>query len=66
MREQKHNWLSFSVIGFQITASLLFFGWIGSQIDKYFLVSPYGLLSGLLLGAWFSLYEIWKRVFSNK
>ena len=66
MKGQKTNWLALSSIGFQIAASLLLFGWIGNQIDKYFLISPYGLVLGLLLGGWFSLYEIWERVFSNK
>ena len=63
MKGQKNNWLSFSSIGFQITASLLFFGWLGNQIDKYFSIEPYGLVFGLLLGGWFSLYEVWKRIF---
>ena len=66
MKGQKTNWLAFSYVGFQIAASLLFFGWVGKQIDKYFLIAPYGLVLGLLLGGWFSLYEIWKRVSSNK
>ena len=41
----------------------LFFGWLGNQIDKYFSIEPYGLVFGLLLGGWFSLYEVWKRIF---
>lgn len=65
MKSQNRNWLSLSSIGFQIIASLLFFGWIGKQIDYFFLIEPYGLIIGLLLGGFISLYEIWKRVSPN-
>jgi len=66
MRDQKNNWLSYSTIGFQIGASLLLFGWIGNKIDNYLLLSPYGLVLGLLLGGSLSMYELWKRIFPNK
>ena len=62
MKDQKNNWLAFSSIGFQITASLLFFGWIGSMLDSYLSINPYGLILGLLLGGSFSLYQIWKAI----
>ena len=66
MKGQNNNWLTFSSIGIQITVVLLLFGWLGSQVDKYFSINPYGLITGLLIGASFSLYEIWKTINSNK
>ena len=62
MKDQKTNWLAFSSIGFQITASLLVFGWIGRQLDIYLSINPYGLILGLLLGGFFGLYQIWKAL----
>ena len=66
MKGQNNNWATLSSIGIQITVLLLLFGWIGSQVDKYFFINPYGLIMGLLIGASFSLYEIWKTIDSNK
>ena len=66
MKGQNNNWLTLSSVGIQITILLLLFGWLGSQVDKYFSINPYGLIVGLLIGAFFSLYEIWKTINSNK
>ena len=66
MKDPKTNWLTFSSIGSQIALLLLLFGWLGNQVDKYFSINPYGLIVGLLIGASFSLYEIWKTINSNK
>ena len=62
MKETKNNWLIYSSAGFQIIASLLFFGFIGNYIDKMFLTKPIFLITGLIMGAFFSLYEIWKKI----
>ena len=65
MKEQKTNWLTLSAIGFQLAASLLLFGWVGNLIDNFFLISPIGLILGLVIGGIASLYQIWTMV-SNK
>ena len=62
MKDQKTNWLALSSIGFQLTASLLLFGWIGNLIDKQFLINPIGLILGLVIGGVFSLYQIWLSI----
>ena len=62
MKDQKSNWLSLSSIGFQIAASLLLFGWIGNLIDRNFSIEPIGLVSGLIIGGVFSLYQIWNMI----
>ena len=62
MKDQKSNWLALSSIGFQIAASLLLFGWIGNLIDRNFSIEPIGLVSGLVIGGVFSLYQIWNRI----
>ena len=64
MKDQKNNWFKYSNIGFQISISIFFFGWIGYKMDQYYNLSPYGLLIGLLLGSIVSLYGVWKD--SNK
>ena len=66
MKGRNNNWLTFSSIGIQIALLLLLFGWLGNQVDKYFSINPYGFIIGLLIGASFSLYEIWKTINSNK
>ena len=60
MKEQKPNWLKFSSIGFQIAASLLLFGWLGSLIDKKLSTNSIFLVCGLLIGGIASLYQAWK------
>ena len=65
MKDQKTNWLAFSSIGFQIAASLLVFGWLGNLIDNFFSISPTGLVSGLIIGGIFSLYQIWNMISSE-
>ena len=62
MKDQKTNWLALSSIGFQLAASLLLFGWLGSLIDNFFSIPPIGLVSGLITGGIFSLYQIWKTI----
>ena len=65
MKDQKTNWLALSSIGFQLAASLLLFGWFGSLIDNFLSIAPIGLVSGLIIGGIFSLYQIWKMVSSK-
>ena len=65
MKDQKTNWLALSSIGFQLAASLLLFVWLGSLIDIFFSITPIGLVSGLIIGGIFSLYQIWKMVSSK-
>jgi len=60
MKEQKPNWFKFSSIGFQIAASLLLFGWLGSLIDKKLSTNSIFLVCGLLIGGIASLYQAWK------
>ena len=60
MKDQKTNWLSLSVIGYQLLASLLLFGWLGYFVDSKFFTSPLGLILGLVIGGVFSLYQIWQ------
>ena len=62
MKDQRSNWLALSSIGFQIAASLLLFGWIGNLIDRNFSIEPIGLVSGLIIGGVFSLYQIWNMI----
>jgi len=62
MKGPNSNWLALSSVGFQIAAGLLLFGWIGNQIDHYFLTSPYVLIIGLVLGGLFSLFQIWQSI----
>lgn len=62
MKDQKTNWLALSSIGFQLAASLLLFGWLGSLIDNFFSTPPIALVSGLIIGGIFSLYQIWKTI----
>ena len=62
MKDQKTSWLALSSIGFQLAASLLLFGWLGSLIDNFFSISPIALVSGLIIGGIFSLYQIWKTI----
>ena len=62
MKETKANWLKYSSAGFEIIASLLLFGYLGYLSDGYFKISPFGILSGLLLGSALSLYQLWKKL----
>ena len=62
MKDQKTNWLALSSIGFQLAASLLLFGWLGSLIDNFFSTSPIALVAGLIIGGIFSLYQTWKTI----
>ncbi|MAV65307.1 MAG: hypothetical protein CMG00_08980 [Candidatus Marinimicrobia bacterium] len=60
----KNNWVQYSNYGFQIVATLLFFGYIGYYlgsifIDKFVLF----ITSGLLFGACVSLYHLWVSIF---
>ncbi len=64
MKAPQSSWLKFSYVGFQITASIMLFGWLGYKIDKYFSISPYGLIISLVVGSIVSLYGIWRD--SNK
>ena len=63
MPKESKNWMQYSSLGIQIVVTILIFLWIGTELENYLIInSPYGQLSGTLLGIFASLYNVIKSV----
>ena len=64
LMKPKNNWIKYSNYGFQIMATLVFFGVIGYYLDSVMPdKSPLFLISSLLLGVFIGLYHLWVSIF---
>tara|TARA_Y100000590_G_C15331900_1_gene868025 strand:- start:501 stop:695 length:195 start_codon:yes stop_codon:yes gene_type:complete len=60
----KNNWIKYSNYGFQIIATLLFFGGIGYYIDTVVPnKAPLFFVLSLLVGVFVGLYHLWVSIF---
>jgi F0F1-type ATP synthase assembly protein I len=51
---------------YSMTGSVLGIGALGYFLDRYFEWNNYGLVSGIFLGVFVGMYELYKSVFISK
>ena len=62
MTKKPNNWMEYSGIGIQMALTMIICWWIGSKVDGWMDVEPWGSLVGIFFGMFVGMYNLIKIV----